>query len=81
MSLKEGDRIRISSNGRNYRVKWVGNRTVVLETEDRSSQFLTTIGSLRWYFSPRAPKLKRMGSWKGGEYEQGPNQKGGEKNG
>lgn len=47
MALKEGDRIRISSIGRDYRVKWIGNRMVVLETEDRSRQFLTTFDYLQ----------------------------------
>jgi hypothetical protein len=47
MALKEGDRIRISSIGRDYRVKWIGQRMVVLETDDRSRQFLTTLDYLQ----------------------------------
>jgi hypothetical protein len=43
MVLREGDRARISSIGKDYRVKWIGDRMVVLETDDRTSQFLTTI--------------------------------------
>jgi hypothetical protein len=56
MALKEGDRIRISSIGRDYRVKWIGHRMVVLETEDRSRQFLTTVDNLQLY-SAQQPKI------------------------
>jgi hypothetical protein len=47
MTLKEGDRVGLSSIGGDYRVKWVGEKVVVLETEDGSGQFLTTIDNLR----------------------------------
>jgi hypothetical protein len=52
--LKEGDRVRISSTGRDYRVKWIGNRVVVLETEDGMSQFLTTIENVRPLFASQS---------------------------
>jgi hypothetical protein len=47
MPLKEGDWVRTSLTGKDYRVKWIGDRMVVLETDDRTSQFLTTIESVR----------------------------------
>jgi hypothetical protein len=46
MSLKEGDRVRISLIGGDYRVKWVGDNVVVLETEDGLGQFLTAVDNL-----------------------------------
>jgi hypothetical protein len=46
MALKEGDRVRITLIGGNYRVKWIGDRVVVLETEDGLGQFLTTVDHL-----------------------------------
>ncbi len=58
MALKEGDRVRISSIGKDYRVKWIGDRMVVLETEDRTSQFLTTIDNVRPLFASEAGKIK-----------------------
>jgi hypothetical protein len=58
MGLKEGDRVRISSIGKDYRVRWVGDRMVVLETEDRSSQFLTTLDNIRSYSSRQSGKIK-----------------------
>jgi len=58
MALKEGDRIRISSIGGDYRVKWVGQRMVVLETDDRSRQFLTTLDYLQ-ADSARQPKATK----------------------
>lgn len=54
MALKEGDRVRISSIGKDYRVKWIGDRMVVLETEDRTSQFLTTIDNVRPLFASQS---------------------------
>jgi hypothetical protein len=58
LALKEGDRITISSIARDYRVKWIGHRMVVLETEDRSSQFLTTLDNLQLYCAPQPKKTK-----------------------
>jgi hypothetical protein len=46
MALKEGDRVRITLIGGNYRVKWIGDRVVVLETEDGLGQFLTAVDNL-----------------------------------
>lgn len=60
MALKEGDRVRISSIGKDYRVKWIGDRMVVLETEDRTSQFLTTIENVRPLFASQTGKIKRL---------------------
>jgi hypothetical protein len=54
MVLKEGDKVRISSIGKDYRVKWIGDRMVVLETEDRTSQFLTTIDNVRPLFASQS---------------------------
>ena len=59
MALKEGDRIRIGSIGKDYRVKWIGDSMVVLETEDRSSQFLTTLENLRQYYTSQSGKIDR----------------------
>jgi hypothetical protein len=46
MPLKEGDQARISLIGGDYRVKWIGDSVVVLETEDGSGQFLTAVDKL-----------------------------------
>ena len=54
MVLKEGDRVRIGSTGKDYRVKWIGDRMVVLETEDGTSQFLTTIENVRPLFASQS---------------------------
>jgi hypothetical protein len=54
MVLKEGDRVRISSIGKDYRVKWIGDRMVVLETEDGTNQFLTTIENVRPLFASQS---------------------------
>jgi hypothetical protein len=51
MVLREGDRVRISSIGKDYKVKWIGNRTVVLETQEGASQFLTTIENVTPLFA------------------------------
>jgi hypothetical protein len=63
MALKEGDRVGVSLIGGDYRVKWVGERTVVLETEDASGQFLTTIDNLELNPLPQNPKIKKY--WQG----------------
>jgi hypothetical protein len=60
MALKVGDRVRMSSMGKDYRVEWIGDRMVVLETEDRTSQFLTTIENVRPLFASEAGKIKRL---------------------
>jgi hypothetical protein len=54
MALKEGDRVRTTSTGRDYRVKWIGDRMVVLETDDRTSQFLTAIDNVRPLFASQS---------------------------
>ena len=51
MVLKEGDRVRTSSIGKDYRVKWIGDRMVVLEAEDGTTQFLTTIENVTPLFA------------------------------
>jgi hypothetical protein len=56
MSLKEGDRARISLIGEDYRVKWIGDRMVVLEAKDKSTELLTTMDNLMSYSSPQNPK-------------------------
>jgi hypothetical protein len=60
MPLKEGDWVRTSSAGKDYRVKWIGDRMVVLETDDRTSQFLTTIESVRPLFASQSRTTKRL---------------------
>jgi hypothetical protein len=54
MALKEGDRVSISSMGKDYMVKWIGDRMVVLETEDGTNQFLTTIENVRPLFASQS---------------------------
>ncbi|MGQ9509877.1 MAG: hypothetical protein ACUVTN_10850 [Thermodesulfobacteriota bacterium] len=49
MGIKEGDRVRINLREEDYIVKWVRGRMVVLETEDKSCQLLTTLDSLESY--------------------------------
>ena len=60
MALKEGDWVRTSSTGKDYRVKWIGDRMVVLETDDRTRQFLTTIESVRPLFASQSRTTKRL---------------------
>ena len=59
MALKKGDRVRITSMEKDYRVKWIGDRMVVLETEDRTSQYLTTIENVRPLSASEAGKARR----------------------
>ncbi len=59
MTLKKGDKVRLSSMGKDYRVKWIGDRMVVLETDDRKSQYLTTIENVRPLFSSEAEEIKK----------------------
>ena len=59
MTIKEGDRVRISLSEEDYRVKWVGDRMVVLETENKSRQFLTTLDNLKSYSLPQNPKIRK----------------------
>lgn len=59
MTLKEGDKVRISLIEGAYRVKWIGDRMVVLESEDKSSELLTTVDNLKSYSSPQNPKIKK----------------------
>jgi hypothetical protein len=49
MSLKGGD----------YQVKWIGDRMVVLEAEDKSTELLTTMDNLKSYSSPQNPKIRK----------------------
>jgi len=61
MEIKEGDRVRINLCEGDYRVKWVGERMVVLEAEDKSRQFLTTVDNLKSnsFSLPQNPKIRR----------------------
>jgi hypothetical protein len=59
MSLREGDRVRITLIEGNYRVKWIGERVAVLETEDGSGQFLTTVDNLDLNPLPQNPKIEK----------------------
>jgi hypothetical protein len=59
MSLKEGDRVKITLLGGDYRVKSIGERMVVLETQDGSGQFLTTIDNLDSNPLPQNLKIKK----------------------
>jgi len=59
MVPREGDRVRISSIGKDYRVKWIGDRMVVLETRDGTSQFLTTIENVTPLSASEAGKARR----------------------
>jgi len=48
MAFKEGDRIRVNLTGNDYRIIWIGGKMVVLETEDKLYQLLTTVDHLRF---------------------------------
>jgi len=50
MKFKEGDRIKSNLTRKEYRVKLIRERMVVLETEDKSSQVLTTKDNLRLFY-------------------------------
>jgi hypothetical protein len=60
MTLKEGDRVGLSSIGGDYRVKWVGEKVVVLETEDGLGQFLTTVGNLKLNPSTQNLRMRKQ---------------------
>ena len=52
MTNNEGDKVRNNGTGEVYFVKLVGDRMIVLESEDRLSQVLCTAGILSMYFEP-----------------------------
>jgi len=60
MALKEGDQVRITLIGGDYRVKWIGDRMVILETEDGSGQFLTTVDNLDLNPLPQNPGINKQ---------------------
>jgi len=64
MTLKEGERVRITLIEGDYRVKWIGDRVVVLETEDGSGQFLTTVDNLDLNPLPQNPKIDKERRYK-----------------
>jgi hypothetical protein len=53
MAFKEGGRVRVNLVANDYRIMWIGDRTVVLETEDKSYQLLTTVDHLRFDISAK----------------------------
>jgi hypothetical protein len=59
MGFKERDRVRISLIGGDYRVKWIRDRMVILETEDKSGELLTTVDQLKSYSLPQNPRIKK----------------------
>jgi hypothetical protein len=63
MTLREGDRIRNLLLQKDYRLKWIGDRMVVMESEDRSSQILTTKDSLTLFYEKVERKLKDHSPW------------------
>jgi hypothetical protein len=60
MTLKKGDRVKLRLMGGDYRVKWVGDRVVVLETEDGLGQFLTTVGNLKLNPSTQNLRMRKQ---------------------
>jgi hypothetical protein len=48
VTFEVGDRIRINLDAKDYRVMWIGDRIVVLETEDKSCQLLTTMDHIKF---------------------------------
>jgi hypothetical protein len=59
VALKEGDKVRIDLTGGDYRVKWVGDRIVVLESGDQSCELLTTVDHLKSYVSPQNLRMRK----------------------
>ena len=59
MKLKEGERVHLTPIEGDYRVKWIGDKVVVLETEDGSGQFLTAVDNLESNPLPQNPKIKK----------------------
>jgi len=67
MKIREGDKVKINLFEEDYRVKWVGERMVVLETENKSRQFLTTLNNLKSnsFSLPQNPKIRnKINRWK-----------------
>jgi hypothetical protein len=61
MAFKKGDRIRLNLVGNDYRIEWIGDNMVVLETEDKSYQLLTTVDHLRFDSSAKGfEKTQKM---------------------
>ncbi len=50
MSLIRGDRFRNTLTGQIFEVKLVGDRMIVLESEDKSNQVLTLRGNLNLFY-------------------------------
>jgi len=59
MALRKGDRVGIGLINRDYRVKWIGDRMVVLESEDKSCELLTTVSQLESYASLQNPRVRK----------------------
>ena len=49
LRMNEGDRIKSSLTGKEYKVKMIKDRVVVLESEDGSNQVLTEKGNLKLF--------------------------------
>ena len=58
MRMKEGDRIKSSLTGKEYKVKMIKDRVVVLESEDGSNQVLTEKGNLKLFYEKVENKNK-----------------------
>ena len=57
MLLKEGMKVRQIRTEREYRVKWVGERIVALESENGCFQILTTAHSLGYCEEPNVDRI------------------------
>jgi len=53
MRLITGEVLRNVATGEVFRIKLVGDRMVVLESEDKSSQVLTTTDHLRMFYQKK----------------------------
>jgi hypothetical protein len=53
MKPKDGDIVKNSLNGNDYKVKKIVNSMVVLESEDGQTQILTEVGNLNLFYEKK----------------------------
>jgi hypothetical protein len=57
MKLLIGEKLRSVLTGKAYLIKLVGDRMVVLESEDKSNQILTTMDNLKLFYEKKGFEL------------------------
>lgn len=62
MALIIGEKVRSVFTGKAYWIKLIGDRMVVLESEDKSNQVLTTTDNLKLFYEKKGfePQFKNL---------------------